>query len=326
MERHDDRDARRRPGWGRRAQAPGPPEQGAGDPGFAEGLDHKPDTPEEELESDFARGLRRDRRPRSSTRAASARASRRSPRTRRTRSSGASARASSAARPATEPRSGPGQARDARRPVRLGRLAQGVEPVLARRRPAGTVSADRLLASIAGVDAPLSTTSAHGWSSAAAIATASGGDAQRAGGRGQRRRRRALGQPPVGDGLLDDHAQAGVVRALRAPGRRTARAGSTWPARRRTRRWPRRGRSCRPAAGRSPSGPTATPSSRSAASPSQHGRRRPARRSRASRSGSGRGARWSPSRSRVSASCSVSVARLRSLTSWVSASTRQPAV
>jgi hypothetical protein len=28
------------------------------DSGFAEGVDHKPDTPDEELESDFARGLR----------------------------------------------------------------------------------------------------------------------------------------------------------------------------------------------------------------------------------------------------------------------------
>ena len=27
------------------------------DSGFAEGVDHKPDTPEEELESDFARGV-----------------------------------------------------------------------------------------------------------------------------------------------------------------------------------------------------------------------------------------------------------------------------
>ena len=28
------------------------------DSGFAEGVDHKPDTPDEELESDFARGVR----------------------------------------------------------------------------------------------------------------------------------------------------------------------------------------------------------------------------------------------------------------------------
>jgi hypothetical protein len=37
---------------------PGSPEQTGGDEGFAEGFDHKPDTPEEELEPDFARGIR----------------------------------------------------------------------------------------------------------------------------------------------------------------------------------------------------------------------------------------------------------------------------
>ena len=35
---------------------PARPEQGADD-GFAEGIDHKPDTPEEELEPNFARGI-----------------------------------------------------------------------------------------------------------------------------------------------------------------------------------------------------------------------------------------------------------------------------
>jgi hypothetical protein len=37
---------------------PASPEQTGGDEGFAEGFDHKPDTPEEELEPDFARGIR----------------------------------------------------------------------------------------------------------------------------------------------------------------------------------------------------------------------------------------------------------------------------
>src|SRR3954447_12386020 len=37
---------------------PGQPDQGAGDPSFAEGVDHKPDSPEEDLESDYARGVR----------------------------------------------------------------------------------------------------------------------------------------------------------------------------------------------------------------------------------------------------------------------------
>jgi hypothetical protein len=37
---------------------PASPEQTGGDEGFAEGLDHKPDSPEEELEPDFARGIR----------------------------------------------------------------------------------------------------------------------------------------------------------------------------------------------------------------------------------------------------------------------------
>ncbi len=35
---------------------PARPEQGDSD-GFAEGIDHKPDTPEEELEPNFARGI-----------------------------------------------------------------------------------------------------------------------------------------------------------------------------------------------------------------------------------------------------------------------------
>jgi hypothetical protein len=48
MERHED------PGHEHPAQA----EQGPGDEGFAEGIDQKPDAPEEELESDFARGQR----------------------------------------------------------------------------------------------------------------------------------------------------------------------------------------------------------------------------------------------------------------------------
>ena len=37
---------------------PASPEQTGGDDGFAEGVDRKPDAPEEELEPDFARGIR----------------------------------------------------------------------------------------------------------------------------------------------------------------------------------------------------------------------------------------------------------------------------
>jgi hypothetical protein len=37
---------------------PAQAQEGAGDSGFAEGLDHKPDAPEEDLEPDYARGLR----------------------------------------------------------------------------------------------------------------------------------------------------------------------------------------------------------------------------------------------------------------------------
>jgi hypothetical protein len=46
MERHDDKH-----------EHPARPEQTGDDDGFAEGVDHKPDSPEEELEPNFARGV-----------------------------------------------------------------------------------------------------------------------------------------------------------------------------------------------------------------------------------------------------------------------------
>jgi hypothetical protein len=46
MERHDDMH-----------KHPARPEQTGDDDGFAEGVDRKPDTPEEELEPDYARGV-----------------------------------------------------------------------------------------------------------------------------------------------------------------------------------------------------------------------------------------------------------------------------
>jgi hypothetical protein len=52
MERHDDKH-----------EHPARPEQTGDDDGFAEGLDHKPDSPEEELEPDFARGIDREEGP-----------------------------------------------------------------------------------------------------------------------------------------------------------------------------------------------------------------------------------------------------------------------
>ena len=51
METHDDPDPRRTG----EQRHPARPEQT--DEGYATGVDHKPDTPEEELEPDFARGL-----------------------------------------------------------------------------------------------------------------------------------------------------------------------------------------------------------------------------------------------------------------------------
>jgi hypothetical protein len=58
MERHEDRDALDALDEAVEDKHPAQPEQGAGDTGFAEGLDHKPDMPDEELEPDYARGLR----------------------------------------------------------------------------------------------------------------------------------------------------------------------------------------------------------------------------------------------------------------------------
>jgi hypothetical protein len=62
MERYEDRDALDELDAVDEAvedKHPAQPDQGAGDSdGFAEGIDHKPDAPDEELESDYARGLR----------------------------------------------------------------------------------------------------------------------------------------------------------------------------------------------------------------------------------------------------------------------------
>jgi hypothetical protein len=55
METHDDPDPRRSAEDTAHQRHPARPEQT--DEGFATGVDHKPDTPEEELEPDFARGI-----------------------------------------------------------------------------------------------------------------------------------------------------------------------------------------------------------------------------------------------------------------------------
>jgi hypothetical protein len=58
MERHEDREALDAFDEAVEDKHPAQAQDGAGDAGFAEGLDHKPDPPEEELEPDYARGLR----------------------------------------------------------------------------------------------------------------------------------------------------------------------------------------------------------------------------------------------------------------------------